>query len=260
MPAERQVAVFFSHGSPMAAIEEADPYAEAVREFGRRRPRPRAIVMVSAHWQERRPVRVTAWKSRPVIHDFSGFPEELYRLSYPAPGDEGLAAEIAAMLGDAVLDRERGLDHGAWVPLRYAWPEADIPVVQVSLPDGATPRELWELGRRLRPLRELDVLVAGSGGIVHNLRRVVFRDKQAPVEAWAAEFDGWVAERLDGSRFEELLVYRTEAPHASLAVPTTEHFDPMFCVLGAAFDGERARSFYEAFQYGNLSMRCFSVT
>jgi 4,5-DOPA dioxygenase extradiol len=184
----------------------------------------------------------------------------LYRISYPAPGDEALAAEIVGLLGDAVPDRRRGLDHGAWVPLRYAWPEAETPVLQVSLPSGATPQELFELGRALRPLRERDVLIAGSGGIVHNLRRVVFHDKGAPVEPWAAEFDRWVAERLAAGRFEELFSFRAEAPHASDAVPTPEHFDPIFSVLGAAFEGERARFFYEAFQYGNLSMRCFDLT
>jgi 4,5-DOPA dioxygenase extradiol len=138
MPAETQNAVFFAHGSPMAAIEETDPYAAAVREFGKSLPRPRAIVVISAHWQEPRPIRITAWDRLPVIHDFSGFPEELHRLSYPAPGDPGMAAEIASMLNaagePAVLDRQRGLDHGAWVPLRYAWPEADIPVLELSLP------------------------------------------------------------------------------------------------------------------------------
>ena len=241
----------------MVAIEQG-AYTDALRGFGLRHSGMRAIVVISAHWQAPRPLRVTAWRSAPVIHDFGGFPDALYALDYPAPGAPSLAAEIAALAGgEAVLDRARGLDHGAWVPLRLAWPEGAVPALEVALPAPAAPRELFELGRALRPLRERGVLFMGSGGIVHNLRRVRFLDRDGPVDGWAAEFDRWVAERLAAGDTEALLSYRQLAPHAELAVPTTEHFDPLFCVLGACFEGEPAAAIYEGFQYGNLSMRSF---
>jgi len=253
-------AVFISHGSPMVAIEH-DGYTEALAGLGRAFPAARAVLVISAHWQTERPVRVTAWERAPLVYDFGGFPEELYRLTYPAVGDPALAADVAGMLGEAgvaaVLEPRRGLDHGAWIPLRLAWPAAAIPVLEVTLPAPATPVELFGLGRALLPLRRRGIIVLGSGGIVHNLRRVRFHDRNAPVDAWAAEFDAWVAARLAAGDFDALLAYRQAGPHADLAVPSTEHFDPLFCVLGAAYEGEGTADIFAGFQYGNLSMRSF---
>lgn len=250
-----QPAVFFAHGSPLSALG-GDEHAAALRAFGER-TRPRAIVIVSAHWQLP-DLRVTAWQGAPLVYDFGGFPEELYRIQYAAPGDPELAARIAAATGSH-LETRRGLDHGAWVPLRLAWPDATIPVVQVSLPD-ASPRQIYALGRALQPLRQEDILIAGSGGIVHNLRRVRFADKEAAVEPWAAEFDSWVAARIAGENIEELFDYRSLAPHVAAAVPSSEHFDPLFVTLGAALPGEHVRNIFEGFQYGNLSMRSFALS
>jgi 4,5-DOPA dioxygenase extradiol len=251
-------AVFISHGSPMVAIE-TDDYTRALGSLGARYPDARALVVVSAHWQEPWPLRVTAWQRSRIIHDFGGFPEPLYRLDYPAPGAPDLAAEIAERLSGSghrvALDRERGLDHGAWVPLRLAWPAATIPVIEVSLPAPATPRQLFDVGRALSPLRRQGVLFIGSGGMVHNLRRVRFADEFAPVDDWAAAFDEWVAARIAEGALEALFSYGSLAPHASLAVPTTEHFDPLFVVLGAVFEDEKQTSVYAGFRYGNLSMR-----
>jgi len=247
--------VFFAHGSPMSALG-GDDHAAALRRFGEAQ-RPRAILILSAHWQLPRPVRVTSWERAALLYDFGGFPNELYSIQYPAPGDPALAARVAGLTG-AALETRRGLDHGAWVPLRLAWPEAGIPVVQISLPI-APPEEVFALGRALRPLREQGVLIAGSGGIVHNLSRVQLWDKHAPIDPWAAEFDRWVADRVASRDFESLFAYRARAPHAALAVPTPEHFDPLFAVLGAAFDHENVHSIFEGFQYGNLSMRSFAL-
>ena len=253
-------AVFISHGSPSVALED-DDYTAALGALGRRVPNPRAMVVVSAHWQNRWPIRVTAWRQAAILHDFGGFPAELYALDYPAPGDPELAREVAGLLAgeglDAVLEPRRGLDHGAWVPLRLAWPAADIPVLQVSLPVPATPERLFQLGRALRPLRTREILIVGSGGVVHNLGLVRFQDESAPVDDWAAAFDQWVEQRLAAGDTDSLLGYRSLAPRPDLAVPTTEHFDPLFCAAGAAFDGERATGIYEGFRYGNLSMRSF---
>lgn len=152
-----------------------------------------------------------------------------------------------------MLDPGRGLDHGAWVPLRLAWPRADIPVVAISLPPIA-PADLFVIGRALRALRQENILIAGSGGIVHNLRRLDIRRKDAKPEAWAEDFDNWVAERIDAGDYQALFDYR-KAPFAGLAVPTPEHFDPLFIPLGAAFENERPRTIYKGFHYGAISMR-----
>jgi 4,5-DOPA dioxygenase extradiol len=256
---DRFPAVFLAHGSPMSALG-GDDHAEALHAFGQAHQGAKAILIVSAHWQISRPLRLTAWDHAPLVYDFGGFPEELYRISYPAPGDPALAARIAGVLraGDQAnrFETERGLDHGAWVPLRLAWPEATMPVIELSFPF-VSPQELFQLGRTLRPLRDDGILVVGSGGIVHNLRRVRLDNKQAPVDDWAAEFDQWVAGQIASGNLESLFSYRSAGPHARLSVPTTEHFDPLFVVLGAAFPQEPVETIFEGFQYGNISMRSF---
>jgi 4,5-DOPA dioxygenase extradiol len=256
-------AVFISHGSPMVAIEE-DAYSEALRFFGEHLMLPRAIVVVSAHWEASTPIRVTASDKPNVIYDFGGFPEELYRLQYPCPGSPELADEIVEMLEAAGLaaaaDPRRGLDHGAWIPLRHAFPAAEVPVVQVSLPQPRRIPALLRMGHALAPLRERGVLLLGSGGVVHNLRRVHFEDKAAPVEPWAREFDAWVAAKVEDRDLEGLTAYRTQAPHPELAVPTTEHFDPIFFTLGAALPGDHLIPIFEGFHHGSLSMRSFALS
>ena len=230
-----------------------DAHWAALKKFGSAHPDPRAIVIVSAHWQTRE-LRATSWEHAPLVYDFGGFPDELYRITYPAPGDPALAARIPG----AVAETKRGLDHGAWVPLRLAWPEARIPVVQVSLP-AAGSRAAFDLGRALGPLRKEGVMVIGSGGIVHNLGLVHLSEKNSGVDPWAAEFDRWVAARIAAGDVEGLLAYHEKAPEAEVAVPTPEHFDPLFVTLGAASKGERVEWIYEGFHYGNLSMRSFAL-
>lgn len=235
-----------------------DAHAAALRRFGLAHSDLRAILVVSAHWQTAGPLRVTSWSSAPLIYDFGGFPDELYRIQYPAPGDPELAARIVSLLRaagwDAAPDAGRGLDHGAWVPMLLAWPEARIPVIQLSLPE-VPPADLLRLGESLRPLREEGVLVAGSGVIVHNLRRLQIWNKEAPAEPWAAEFDEWVARQVETGNTAELAAYRSRGPNANLAVPTPEHFDPLFVAMGAALPEERMETIFEGFQYATLSMR-----
>ncbi len=256
----RTPAAFLAHGSPMSALG-GDPHAAALLAFGQKHDSLRAILMISAHWQVSRPLRVTAWDHMPLLYDFTGFPDELYRIQYPAPGDPGLAARISSTLRaedqDTTFDTIRGLDHGAWVPARLAWPEAKIPVLQLSMPF-LTPQELFQLGRALRPLRDENILIAGTGGIVHNLSRVR-PNKNAPVDSWAVEFDDWVTEQVKDRALEKLFDYRRTAPHARLSVPTTEHFDPLFIVLGAAWPDESVASIYQGFHHGNISMRSLTV-
>jgi 4,5-DOPA dioxygenase extradiol len=254
-------ALFVSHGSPLVALDR-DEYDRALARFAEGHPPPAAIVAVSAHWETRAPVRVSSSERPPTIHDFGGFPEELYRLAYPAPGAPELAREIVASLEEALvpatLDPARGLDHGAWVPLRFLYPDAGVPVVQVSLPRPRTAEAVFQIGRALAPLRDRGVLLFGSGGIVHNLGLVKFDDKHAPVDEWARAFDRWIAERLERLDTDALLSYE-EAPHARLAVPTTEHLDPLFAVLGGARPDEGVSLVFEGFHHGNLSMRSFAI-
>ena len=257
---DRQPAVFLAHGSPMSGLG-GDDHAAALRAYGERTSGMKGILIVSAHWQVSRPLRVTAWDQAPLLYDFGGFPDELYRLTYPAPGDPAMAARVVRTLvaenHPARLENQRGLDHGAWVPLRLAWPEAKTPVLQLSMPF-LEPQELFQMGRALRPLRDEGIAVIGSGGIVHNLRKVHLDNKNARVEDWAAGFDTWVARQVAERNLDALLGYRSGAPYARLAVPTTEHFDPLFVAMGAAFADEKVVPIFEGFQYGNMSMRSFA--
>ena len=247
----------------MIALEN-DPWGRALRDFGARAPRPRAAIVVSGHFEESPPVRVTASPRPETIHDFYGFPDALYAIRYPAPGDPALAQRIAAVLNDsgvpAALDARRGLDHGAWVPLRFLYPDADVPVIEVSQPAPNSPEQMLALGAALAPLRGEGVAIIGTGGVVHNLRRIdPAADAAGRVADWAKEFDTWFAGRLDAMDVEALRDYRRRGPHAALAAPTPEHFDPIFAALGAAAPGERATTIYEGFRYGTISMRSFAI-
>jgi 4,5-DOPA dioxygenase extradiol len=257
----RITALFVSHGAPSAALED-DDYTRALGAWAREGPRPRAIVIVSAHGEARGAPRVGAGERPPLIYDFRGFPPSLYALEYPAPGAPGLAAEVAAALVrgglEAVVDADRGFDHGVWVPLRLLYPEADVPVVQVSLPVPRTPGVVLAMGAALAPLRGRGVLLLGSGGVVHNLRRLEADDGH--VAPWAKAFDSWVDEHLEALDVEGLLRYASAAPDARLAVPTTEHLDPLFFVLGCRNEDDRLESVFAGFRYGTLSLRSFALT
>jgi 4,5-DOPA dioxygenase extradiol len=255
-------AVFLSHGAQTIALEGGD-YARDLERFGRQIEAPRGLVVFSGHFQEPGPIRITAAPRPGLIYDFGGFPDELYRLTYPAPGSPPLASRIGDLLNRAgfasVLDGRRGWDHGLWVPLRLAFPRAEVPVVEVSLPRGAPPAELMRIGAALAPLRNEGVVLIGSGGIVHNLRKVRPAASGDDVDAWAKEFDRWVADRVEKIEVPELLSYKTLAPHENLAVPTTEHFDPLFVVLGSREEGDRVVTLHEGFQYGNISLRSLAL-
>lgn len=252
--------LFVSHGSPMTAVETS-VYTRGLYGFFAGVPRPRAVVVVSAHFLASSPVRVTASARPETLHDFGGFPPELYRLAYPCPGDPALAAMIVGLLDGAgipaALDERRGLDHGTWVPLSKLAPEADVPVVAVSLPYGAPPRELMALGAALAPLRDEGVLLVGSGGLVHNLRAVRFGADDAPVDRWARAFEDFMIEKLRVRDVAALVDYAARAPHVGLAHPTTDHLDPVFVVLGASRAGDVYADVTTGIRMGNLSMRSF---
>jgi 4,5-DOPA dioxygenase extradiol len=241
-------ALFVSHGSPLEAVED-DPWSRALAAWAAKRPKPRAAVVVSAHWEG--PLAATSSAAPATIHDFDGFPEELYKIAYPAPGAPELAEEVARRAG-AALDPKRGLDHGAWVPLRKMYPDADVPVVQLSIPLNG---DVQPLGRALADLRKEGVLLIGSGGTVHNLRSLTWGDKDAATMTWARDFDRWAAERAGDA--DALSRWRT-APEAARAHPSLEHFLPMLFVAAAALPGDRLEMIHEGFQYGTLSMRTFA--
>jgi len=222
--------VFVAHGAPVLLddpvwMAELVAWAQAI-------PRPKAILMVSAHWDQR-PTTLGATETVPLFYDFYGFPEKYYQTKYPAPGAPDLAARLRGLLRregiPSAEDPERGLDHGAYVPLVAMYPNADVPVLQVSMP-GLDPRALFQLGRAIAPLRDEGVLVFGSGFLTHNMR-YAFRPG---IPQWAREFDDWAKEALERFDVDALLDFRSRAPAAQQALPTWEHYAPVLVAAGAA--------------------------
>lgn len=247
--------LFVSHGAPMFAIEPGLA-GQHLTELGRELPRPDAIVILSPHWMTRGEIRVTASAAPSTIHDFGGFPDALYQIQYPAPGAPALAARIVEMLQTAGwksrLDANRGLDHGAWVPLRYLAPDADIPVVQVSMPASLDTREAWKLGQALKPLRDMNILIVASGSLTHNLYE--FRGATPHGAQYVKDFAAWTAKTLASGNLDQLLDYKQYAPSAERAHPTDEHYLPLFIALGAAGDKYETRVLEGGVTYGVLAM------
>ena len=251
--------LFLSHGSPMQAIE---PGAAGVawQALGARLPRPAAIVIASAHWETSLPM--TTGNPRPeTIHDFGGFPRALYEIRYPAPGAPEVAARANALLKDAGItagiDGCRGLDHGAWVPLRWMYPDAGIPVVQLAVQPGRGPAHHLALGRALEPLRDEGVLVIGSGHTTHNLRDFMIErgaGAGGPPTPYAEAFARWVGEHLAAHDDEALVSYRERAPEAARAHPTDEHFLPLFIAYGAGGRAPRVETILEAYEGRSLAL------
>lgn len=231
----RLPSLYISHGSPMTALHPG-LVGERLAALAAQLPRPRAIVMASAHWLTHQPA-VGAHAQPPTLHDFGGFPQALFDLQYPAPGEPALAGEIAARLAAAglptALHPNRGLDHGAWVPLRLLYPQADIPVVPLAIQPLLGPAHQFALGRALAPLREQGVLVIGSGSITHNLHDWG-NDQDGKEAPYVRPFIGWIEQRLQEDDTAALLDYRARAPHAAKAHPTDEHLQPLHVAMGAA--------------------------
>jgi len=259
MASPRMPTLFLSHGSPLLAIADS-----AARRFlnalGLRLPRPEAIVVLSAH-HDAEPIEITSSANPKTIHDFGGFPRELYELEYRAAGAPELAARVRDLLLDADIDAalepRRGLDHGAWIPLLLMYPAADLPVVQVSIDTARDPAWHFALGRALRRLRDSGVLVIGSGGATHNLGLYMYaagRGDDAAPPPWVAQFNDWLADAIDARRYDDLLHYRTRAPYAAENHPTQEHFLPLFATLGAARDDEHGVRIHASYDRGLLSL------
>jgi 4,5-DOPA dioxygenase extradiol len=249
--------VFISHGSPMHALEPGAA-GDAWKTLAQRLSRPRAILIASAHWETNLPM-LTGSEKPETVHDFYNFPEPLYKLRYPAPGAPEVAQRAQALLKNAGftagIDGCRGLDHGAWSPLLYMYPKADIPVVQISVQPAFGPRHHVEVGRSLRKLSEEGVLIIGSGHMTHNLRDWS-RGAGRP-EPYAREFQDWVKQRLEAHDIDSLIDYRSRSPHGARAHPTDEHFLPLFFAIGAAPEKTRPERVYDAIDSGVLAMDAY---
>ncbi|MDP1537989.1 MAG: class III extradiol ring-cleavage dioxygenase [Burkholderiales bacterium] len=255
----QQPALFVSHGAPTLALEPG-PTRGFLAELGAALPRPRAILVVSAHWETAAPA-VSAAAHPETIHDFYGFPEALYAMRYPAPGAPGLAARAAELLAASGFSGttavERGLDHGAWVPLMLMCPEADIPVIQLAVQTALGPAHHWRLGEALRPLRDQGVLIIGSGSVTHNLREFGHHRHDSPPPSWVSEFNGWLHDKVVSLDQQALLDYRARAPQAARNHPTEEHLLPLFVAAGAATPGSRPERLHSAYTYGVIGMDAY---
>ncbi|HEX7129515.1 MAG TPA: 4,5-DOPA dioxygenase extradiol [Rhodanobacteraceae bacterium] len=244
--------VFLAHGSPMNALAD-NRYTRTWRAFGER-VRPRAVLAVSAHWVTRG-TAVTAMEHPRTIHDFGGFPRELFEVEYPAPGEPRLAQRVRELLSptQVTLDQDQwGLDHGAWSVLRHVYPDADIPVVQLSLDGALSAREHYELAQRLRPLRDEGVLVAGFGNVVHNLRRLDWNEN-APPAPWAEHFNRRVDDALR-SHDHAALIEPVDDEATRLSAPTPEHYWPLLYALAQQDDDEPAEILVDGIEHASIGM------
>lgn len=248
----RMPAIFFGHGSPMYALED-NRYTQTWQRLGVTLPRPKAILAISAHWFTRG-TAVTAMTQPKTIHDFGGFPQALFDVHYPAAGDPALAARVRDLLApiEVQMDQSWGLDHGTWAVLGKAYPQADVPVVQLSI-DATQPASVhYAIGQKLATLRDEGILIIGSGNVVHNLRTLVWGD--APPFDWATRFNDYVRDHLLREDFAALIHYEQAGTDARLAVPTTEHYLPLLYVLGVKQAHESVTIAVDGMENGSISM------
>jgi 4,5-DOPA dioxygenase extradiol len=247
-------AIFFGHGNPMNAIGQ-NGYTDAWAEIGRSIPRPKAILCVSAHWYIPA-VAVTAMPKPRTIHDFGGFPRELFEVQYPAPGSPELAARVQELMGDGVIadDRHWGLDHGTWSVLVHVFPEADIPVVQLSINEAETAAFHYQTAKRLSALRDEGVLVIGSGNLVHNLHTYAWGRHNVDPFDWALRFEDKARELILADDHEPLIEYESLGRDAMLSAPTPDHYLPLLYILALKRDGESVSFPVEGFDGGSISM------
>jgi 4,5-DOPA dioxygenase extradiol len=258
-PSATMPSLFLAHGSPF--LTQDTEWVTQLRDWARALPQPQAVLMLSAHWVGP-PILMGATESVPLVYDFSGFPAEYYAVKYPAPGAPQVAQrarELLSGLGPVQDQPSRGLDHGAYVPLLCMYPEADVPVLQVSLPALAA-EQVFALGRALAPLRDEGVLIVGSGFITHNMRSIDMRPS-APVPSWASEFDAFIANALQRRDTDALLDYQRKGPGARESLPTVEHFVPLLAAWGAAQGTPKSVEFpIEGFTYGSFTKRSVQLS
>ena len=251
--------LFLSHGSPMLALEDA-PTTRFLRALSADIPKPKAIIIASAHWETKEPM-LTGAVSPKTIHDFNGFPNELYELQYPTKGDPELALRIQSMFNSAGIlagiDETRGLDHGAWNPLLLMYPNADIPVIELSVQPEQSARWHYNIGKVLESLRDEDILVIGTGNLTHNLYEA-FRGGHKTAPAWVSEFAQWIESKIKAGDVDSLLSWERLAPHALKNHPTPEHFLPFFVALGAGGGLVKTKHLHDDVAMGVLAMDAYA--
>jgi 4,5-DOPA dioxygenase extradiol len=254
----RTPALFIGHGSPMNVIQD-NPYTRHLHDLGKKLKKPKAILVVSAHWMTDETF-VSAAVMPETIYDFYGFPDELYNITYPAPGSPEIAKDIAETLKKhkIKIDKNYGLDHASWAVLRHLYPDADIPVLEMSIAIEKPFQYHYELGKDLAYLREKEVMVIGSGNLVHNLRRVNFDDDASPFE-WAVEADGIFKKLLIEKDFSKLIEPFSLGTSVKLAIPTPDHYIPFLYIIGMMQENEKVIFTHESIQNGSMSMRCLMV-
>ena len=247
-------AIFFGHGNPMNALLD-NRYTEAWRQIGGKLTRPKAILSISAHWYVPE-TGVTISTSPRTIHDFGGFPRELYQVQYPAPGDPDLARQVQKMLAplEVRLDNSWGLDHGTWSVLRHVYPDADIPIVQLSIDETQPASFHFEIGRKLAPLRDEGVLIVGSGNLVHNLHTYAWGRHMADPYDWAVRFETEAKQMMVSGEYKPLVDYERLGPEAMLSIPTPDHYLPMLYVIATRQQNEKVTFPVEGVDGGSISM------
>jgi 4,5-DOPA dioxygenase extradiol len=252
-------AIFFGHGNPMNAVMK-NAYTDGWADIGSLMPKPEAVLVVSAHWYFPA-TAVTAQSTPRTIHDFGGFPRELYEVEYPAPGSPELAGRVRDLLAPVSvgLDKRWGFDHGTWSVLCHVFPQADVPVVQLSIDETQPPAFHYEIGKRLAPLREEGVLIVGSGNIVHNLHTYAWGSHRVEPFDWAVRFESRARELLLANDDAPLIAYETLGRDAQLSVPTPEHYLPLLYVMGARREGERVSFPVEGMDGGSVSMLTVNI-
>lgn len=251
--------LFIGHGHPLNALLDTD-FSRALTKMGRELEKPNAILVISAHW-ETVGTYVSMTTAPRTIHDFGPFNNQLYQMTYPAPGHPELAKEVAGIvsLTDVMEDHTMGLDHGAWTILNYIRPEADIPVFEMSIDFTKNPEYHFQLGHQLKELRNKGVLIVCSGNIVHNLRLSDWQHIDALPQDWNMEFDDKVKTNIDQYNFKTLIQYQLMGEAALLSIPTNDHYLPMLYCLGMIDKNETIKHIYEGYQFGGISMRCFQA-
>ncbi|RFC54282.1 4,5-DOPA dioxygenase extradiol [Brumimicrobium aurantiacum] len=253
---KRMPVLFLGHGSPMNGIEDNE-FVRAFKKQGQQLDKPNAVIVVSAHW-ETNGTFVTAMQNPRTIHDFGGFPKELYDVQYPAPGHPKLAKEISEFinpLGSVHLDDKWGLDHGAWTVVKHLFPEADVPVIQLSLDYNMTPQQHYELAQQLKKLRDKGVLIVGSGNMVHNLRKVDFRKiNENYGYDWAIEADSKMKKWILQGNHQNLIDFKKQGEAFNLAIPTSEHYLPLLYTLGLRDEKDNTTIFNDNPIGGSLTM------
>lgn len=249
--------VFIGHGSPMNAIAQ-NRYSQFLRLYAQSIAKPKAIVVISAHWQTKGTF-ITGNNAPPQIYDFYGFPQELYKVKYAPIGSKTTAQLISSNIQEIEIDLHRGIDHAGWAVVKHMFPNGDIPLLQLSLDKSKTPREHYQLGKKLKTMLDTDILFIGSGNIIHNLGDITF-DEDAEPFTWAQEADNWIKSTISNNQINQLIDYDQFFLNYKRSIPTNEHYLPFLYILGMHDESTKIRTIYDEIQNGSISMRSIEIT